>query len=67
INELAKKHNNLNVHGMMISASALYWLLNYCSEQNVPEEERISMFIKLFKDTSYESFVDVAEVLGIEL
>lgn len=67
INELAKKHNNLNVHGMMISASALYWLLNYCSEQNVPEEERIFMFIKLFKDTSYESFVDVAEALGIEL
>lgn len=51
----------------MISASALYWLLNYCSEQNVPEEERIFMFIKLFKDTSYESFVDVAEALGIEL
>lgn len=67
INELAKKNSGLEVHGMMISASALYWLLNYCSENNIPEEERPKMFLKLFTDRSYESFVQVADVLGIDL
>lgn len=67
INELAKKNSNLDVHGMMISASALYWLLNYCSENEIDERERVLMFLQLFKDRSYESFVQVAEVLGIEL
>lgn len=67
INELAKKNSNLDVHGMMISASALYWLLNYCLENEIDERERVLMFLQLFKDRSYESFVQVAEVLGIEL
>lgn len=67
INELAKKNSNLDVHGMMISASALYWLLNYCSGNEIDEKERVTMFLKLFKDRSYESFVQVAKVLGIEL
>lgn len=67
INELAKKNSDLNVHGMMISASALYWLLNYCSENNISEEKRANMFLKLFNDRSYESFVQVADVLGIDL
>ena len=67
INELAQKNSHLEVHGMMISASALYWLLNYCSENDIPEEERPNMFLKLFQDRSYESFVQVAEALGINL
>lgn len=67
INELAKKNSNLDVHGMMISASALYWLLNYCSENNIPEEERPKLFLRLFTNRSYESFVQVADVLGIDL
>lgn len=67
INELAKNNSDLDVHGMMISASALYWLLNYCSENNIPEEERPKMFLKLFTDKAYESFVQVANVLGIDL
>lgn len=67
INELAKKNSDLDVHGMMISASALYWLLNFCSENNIPEEKRPDMFLKLFNDRSYESFVQVADVLGIDL
>ncbi|MEE6636131.1 AlwI family type II restriction endonuclease [Limosilactobacillus pontis] len=67
INELAQKNSHIEVHGMMISASALYWLLNYCSENEIPEEERPGMFLKLFQDRSYESFVQVAEALGISL
>lgn len=67
INELAKQNSNLDIHGMMISASALYWLLNYCSINNISEEERPKMFLKLFTDRSYESFVQVADVLGIDL
>src|SRR5699024_8276885 len=45
INELAKKNSNLDVHGMMISASALYWLLNYCSGNEIDEKERVTMFL----------------------
>lgn len=67
INELALKNSGLEVHGMMISASALYWLLNYCSENNISEEERSEMFINLFQDKAYSSFVQVADVLGIKL
>lgn len=67
INELALKNSGLDVHGMMISASALYWLLNYCSENNIPEEKRPSMFTKLFQDKAYESFVQVADTLKINL
>ncbi|WP_281165898.1 AlwI family type II restriction endonuclease [Liquorilactobacillus sicerae] len=67
INELALKNSGLEVHGMMISASALYWLLNYCSENDIPEENRPGLFVKLFQDKSYESFVQVAKALNIHL
>ena len=66
-NTSSNEANLQKIHGMMISASALYWLLNYCSENNIPEEERPKIFLKLFTDRSYESFVQVADKLGIEL
>lgn len=67
INELAKQNSDLHVHGMMISASALYWLLDYCTENNISEDERPRMFVKLFNDQAYESFVQAADVLNLDI
>lgn len=66
INELAKEQYDLDVHGMMISASALFYLQRYCSEHELTDEDRAELFLKLFTDEKYESFVRVAEKLGLE-
>lgn len=66
INELAKEQLDLDVHGMMISASSLYYLQRYCAERQLTNEERAELFLKLFTDEKYESFVRVAEKLGLE-
>lgn len=66
INELAKRDSGLEVHGMMISATAIYYLQKYFVEKKLSAEKRAEMFLRLFNDDKYESFVRVAEVLGID-
>ena len=67
INELAKKNSDLDVHGMMITASALYYFVDYCLKNDISPDNRVSMFLKLFTDKSYNSFVEVAVELNIDL
>ena len=67
INELAKKNSNLDVNGMMITASALYYFVDYCLKNDISPDDRVSMFLKLFTNKSYNSFVEVADELNIDL
>lgn len=67
INAFALNQNKIKVSGMMISASSLYWLLQYFVENHIPKVMRAQKFLQLFTNISYDNFVEVAQALNLNI
>ncbi|NYE57176.1 AlwI family type II restriction endonuclease [Carboxydothermus ferrireducens] len=60
----AKKFiSDREIKGIIISAKALLGFLDYCIENNIPEEERIKMFLKIIDNKAYSSFEEILSYL----
>lgn len=59
ITNMAERAINRKIKGFMINARSLLGFLDYCIENNLDKELRISLFLKLIDNSSYTSFHSV--------
>ena len=47
----------------MINAKALLSLLDYCIDNNISQQNRVKLFLKLINNSSYTSFTQISDKL----
>lgn len=59
ITKMAERTVNRSIKGFMINAKSLLAFLDYCIENDLDRDSRISLFLKLIDNSSYTSFNSV--------
>ncbi|CAI3565725.1 MAG: hypothetical protein ACLUC0_17340 [Clostridium neonatale] len=63
LEKISQKSSNGAIKGFMINAKTLLALLDYCIENNLDEEKRINLFLKLMTNDAYTSFSQISTKL----
>ena len=63
LSKISNKSSNGEITGIMINAKTLLALLDYCIENNISNETRVNLFLKLINNYSYTSFTQISDKL----
>lgn len=63
LSKISEKSSQGSIKGIMINAKSLLALLDYCIENNIPQKDRIDVFLKLIKNSSYTFFDQIIDEL----
>ena len=63
LSKISTKSSNGEILGIMINAKALLSLLDYCIDNNISQQNRVKLFLKLINNSSYTSFTQISDKL----
>lgn len=63
LSKISNKSSNGEITGIMINAKTLLALLDYYIENNISNETRVNLFLKLINNYSYTSFTQISDKL----
>ena len=63
ITDKVQNNINKNIKGFMINAKTLLSILDYCIENDIDKEDRISLLLKLVNNDIYTSFAQVENII----
>ncbi|WP_024615327.1 AlwI family type II restriction endonuclease [Clostridium sp. Ade.TY] len=63
LSKISTKSSNGEILGIMINAKTLLALLDYCIDNNLPQQNRVNLFLKLIDNSGYTSFTQISDKL----